>query len=55
MRAVELGGARASADISAGAKALQAAEDWLIQQQSLCERRLDQIDSYLLALKEKEG
>ena len=34
-------------------KRLKAAEDWLSRQRSLWERRLDQLDSYLLELKEK--
>ena len=34
-------------------KRLQLAENWLGQQRSLWERRLDQLDSYLLDLKEK--
>ena len=34
-------------------KRLTAAEDWLSRQRSLWERRLDQLDSYLLELKEK--
>jgi DNA-binding transcriptional ArsR family regulator len=34
-------------------KRLQIAENWLGQQRSLWERRLDQLDSYVLALKEK--
>ena len=33
---------------------LQAAEDWLAQQRSLWERRLDQLDEYLMQLKEKQ-
>ncbi|AMV17996.1 ArsR/SmtB family transcription factor [Planctomyces sp. SH-PL14] len=32
---------------------LQVAEDWLARQRALWERRLDQLDSYLLKLKEK--
>ena len=32
---------------------LQLAEDWLAQQRSLWERRLDQLDAYLIQLKEK--
>ncbi|MDN3575709.1 metalloregulator ArsR/SmtB family transcription factor [Chitinimonas viridis] len=32
---------------------LQLAEDWLAQQRTLWERRLDQLDHYLMALKEK--
>ncbi len=34
-------------------KRLQIAEDWLTQQRGLWERRLDQLDCYLLDLKEK--
>jgi DNA-binding transcriptional ArsR family regulator len=34
-------------------KRLKLAEDWLSRQRSLWERRLDQLDAYLLALKEK--
>jgi len=34
-------------------KRLKLAEDWLTRQRNLWERRLDQLDSYLLALKEK--
>lgn len=34
---------------------LQLAEHWLSKQRSLWERRLDQLDAYLLELKEKEG
>ena len=32
---------------------LQQAEDWLMRQRSLWERRFDQLDTYLLELKEK--
>lgn len=32
---------------------LKVAEDWLARQRALWERRLDQLDSYLLKLKEK--
>lgn len=32
---------------------LQAAERWMAQQRTLWERRLDQLDSYLMELKEK--
>src|SRR4051812_44536453 len=35
-------------------KPLQAAEDWMVAQRDLWERRLDQLDAYLLALKEKD-
>lgn len=35
-------------------KPLRLAEDWLSQQRSLWERRLDQLDDYLLQLKEKQ-
>ena len=34
-------------------KRLRLAEDWLSRQRTLWERRLDQLDAYLLALKEK--
>ncbi len=34
-------------------KQLQLAEDWLARQRSLWERRLDQLDEYLIQLKEK--
>jgi len=34
-------------------KRLRVAEDWLAQQRKLWERRLDQLDSYLLELKGK--
>lgn len=34
---------------------LRQAEDWLARQRSLWERRLDQLDSYLLELNEGEG
>jgi DNA-binding transcriptional ArsR family regulator len=34
-------------------KRLQVAEDWLARQRTLWERRLDQLDTYLLDLKEK--
>jgi DNA-binding transcriptional ArsR family regulator len=34
-------------------KRLKLAEDWLSRQRSLWERRLDQLDTYLMALKEK--
>ncbi len=34
-------------------KRLRIAEDWLAQQRSIWERRLDQLDSYLLDLKGK--
>src|SRR5438552_3825025 len=33
-------------------KRLQAAEDWLMRQRGLWERRLDQLDAYLIELKE---
>jgi DNA-binding transcriptional ArsR family regulator len=32
---------------------LKAAERWMVEQRALWERRLDQLDSYLLELKEK--
>jgi DNA-binding transcriptional ArsR family regulator len=35
-------------------KRLRLAEDWLIQQRALWERRLDQLDDYLIELKEKK-
>lgn len=35
-------------------KRLKLAEDWLSRQRSLWERRLDQLDAYLLNMKEKE-
>jgi DNA-binding transcriptional ArsR family regulator len=35
-------------------KRLKLAEDWLSRQRSLWERRLDQLDAYLLNIKEKE-
>ena len=34
-------------------KKLKLAEDWMSKQRTLWERRLDQLDAYLLALKEK--
>jgi DNA-binding transcriptional ArsR family regulator len=34
---------------------LRLAEDWLIKQRTLWERRLDQLDSYLLEMKEKRS
>ena len=34
-------------------KRLQLAEDWLARQRALWNRRLDQLDDYLIALKEK--
>jgi DNA-binding transcriptional ArsR family regulator len=36
-------------------KRLQLAEDWLARQRSLWESRLDQLDSYLMELKEKRS
>jgi DNA-binding transcriptional ArsR family regulator len=33
---------------------LHTAEDWLARQRSLWERRLDQLDAYLLKLKEQQ-
>jgi DNA-binding transcriptional ArsR family regulator len=36
-------------------KRLKLAEDWLARQRSLWERRLDQLDAYLLELKEKSS
>ncbi len=35
-------------------KRLKLAEDWLTRQRRFWERRLDQLDAYLLTLKEKE-
>jgi DNA-binding transcriptional ArsR family regulator len=35
-------------------KRMKLAEDWLARQRTLWERRLDQLDDYLLALKEKQ-
>ena len=35
-------------------KGLKQAEDWLSRQRSLWERRLDQLDDYLLTMKEQE-
>ncbi|NUM52877.1 MAG: winged helix-turn-helix transcriptional regulator [Candidatus Hydrogenedentes bacterium] len=35
-------------------KRLKIAEDWLMRQRSLWERRLDQLDEYLLKLKEQQ-
>lgn len=34
---------------------LRLAEEWLARQRALWERRLDQLDEYLMELKEKEG
>src|SRR6202049_4541445 len=36
-----------------GARALKAAERWMVEQRSLWERRLDQLDNYLKELKEE--
>lgn len=36
-------------------QALAMTEEWLAEQRSLWERRLDQLDSYLLDLKQKEN
>ncbi len=36
-------------------KRLKLAEDWLSRQRSLWERRLDQLDTYLLDMKEKNA
>jgi len=36
-------------------KRLRVAEDWLTQQRTIWERRLDQLDSYLLELKGKRS
>jgi DNA-binding transcriptional ArsR family regulator len=35
-------------------KRLQAAEDWIVDRRKLWERRLDQLDAYLLTMKENE-
>jgi DNA-binding transcriptional ArsR family regulator len=35
-------------------RGLRIAEDWLSRQRSLWERRLDQLDDYLMQLKEQE-
>ena len=35
-------------------KRLQIAEDWIGKQRSLWQRRLDQLDAYLIEMKEKE-
>lgn len=35
-------------------KRLKSAEDWLLRQRTLWEKRLDQLDSYLAKLKERE-
>jgi len=34
---------------------LQAAEDWILGRRELWERRLDQLDAYVLTMKENEG
>ncbi len=34
-------------------KRLKLAEDWMVRQRALWEKRLDQLDSYLITLKEK--
>lgn len=36
-------------------KRLKSAEDWLLRQRVLWEKRLDQLDSYLAKLKERES
>jgi DNA-binding transcriptional ArsR family regulator len=36
-------------------KRLQAAADWMTDQRKLWERRLDQLDAYLLTMKENDG
>ncbi len=36
-------------------KRLRLAEDWLMRQRQLWERRLDQFDEYVLSLKEKQS
>ena len=35
-------------------KRLQAAEDWILDRRKLWERRLDQLDAYVLTIKENE-
>ncbi|MEX0840071.1 MAG: metalloregulator ArsR/SmtB family transcription factor [Parvibaculum sp.] len=35
-------------------KPLKAAEKWMVEQRDLWERRLDQLDDYLMQMKEKE-
>jgi hypothetical protein len=35
-------------------KPLQAAEDWITDRRKLWERRLDQLDAYLLTMKEND-
>jgi hypothetical protein len=35
-------------------KRLQAAEDWILDRRKLWERRLDQLDAYLLTMKEED-
>jgi DNA-binding transcriptional ArsR family regulator len=35
-------------------KRLQAAEDWILDRRKLWERRLDQLDAYLLTMKESD-
>ena len=35
-------------------KALRKAEDWMADQRRLWERRLDQLDTYLLTMKERD-
>ncbi|MEQ8269055.1 MAG: metalloregulator ArsR/SmtB family transcription factor [Parvibaculum sp.] len=35
-------------------KPLKAAERWMVEQRSLWERRLDQLDDYLMQMKERE-
>jgi hypothetical protein len=34
-------------------KRLKLAEDWMVRQRALWEKRLDQLDTYLITLKEK--
>jgi DNA-binding transcriptional ArsR family regulator len=36
-------------------KRLQAAEDWILDRRKLWERRLDQLDAYVLTMKENDG
>lgn len=36
-------------------KRLEAAEDWILDRRKLWERRLDQLDAYVLTMKENDG
>jgi DNA-binding transcriptional ArsR family regulator len=36
-------------------KRLQSAEDWILDRRKLWERRLDQLDAYVLTMKENDG